>query len=73
VKKMRKKLGTLMVAGLFLASCLNDIKNTVADDEPVLDTVAFKDLAKTQESPKIRNYRFVPLETNEDCLIGDIT
>jgi len=70
---MRKKIEILMVAGLFLASCLNDIKNTVADDEPALDTVAFNDLAKTQESPKIRNYRFVPLETNEDCLIGDIS
>jgi len=59
---------------VFLASCDHGGETRLlADDEPALDSVVFNDLGRTLESPKIRNYSFVPLETNEDCLISEIS
>jgi len=64
-----------MIMGMvLLASCDHGSETrSLADDEPALDTVVFNDLGRTLESPKIRNYSFVPLETNEDCLISEIS
>ena len=68
--KSFKSLLCLLVSILFLSNCHNDKKSK--EEVPTLKITSDLMQHKIKFSDLIRDYKFIPLETTDECLIGQV-